>query len=286
MLDISHNIYSYSCDLLCFSSDKKIIIIRKTAVINKKNRSIITLITGRVFPGFAVYICTLLLGACTSINISPDVNALEQAKAENRVMKQNITLAVRENSILKEENIQYKSETGKLKAKVKLLESEIQSLNKKHEQDIALFDEKYENLNKQNQILSQESSTKIRELADTNKEIEERMTKEITRLSGNIRDQEEKFNNERAGIETAFSAKEQEYQKQLAQLKKDILSGVMEIESLKSKLTESEAYLKSAKAALNKQLDLNRELKNKIDSVNGSAGVKQEASRKKDTGTP
>jgi len=255
-------------------------------MINENYKLIITLTRKKTPPYLIICVCCVLLFSCSTINLSPDVNALEQAKAENRVMKQNITLVVRENSILKEENIQYKSETGKLKAKVKLLESEIQSLNKKHEQDIALLDEKYDNLNKQNQILIQESSTRIRELTDTNKEIEERMTKEITRLSGNIRDQEEKFNNERAGIETAFSAKEQEYQKELAQLKKDILSGVMEIESLKSKLTESEADLKSAKAALNKQLELNRELKNKIDSINGSAGIKQEASRKKDTGTP
>lgn len=260
-------------------------IIRIT-MINKKYKLIITLIRRKTPLYMTVCLCSVLLFSCSTINISHDVNALEQIKAENRVMKQNMTLALRENSVLKEENIQYKSETGKLKARVKLLESEIQSLNKKHEQDIALLDERYENLNRQNQILSQESSTKIRELADINKDIEERMTKEITRLSENIRNQEEKFNNERAAAETAFSAKEQEYQKQLAQLKKEILSGVMEIESLKSKLTESEADLKSAKAALIKQQELNRELKSKIDSITGSAGGKQEASRKKDAGIP
>ena len=255
-------------------------------MINKNYKLIITLIRKKTLSYLAVCICSVLLFSCSTINISPDVNALEQIKAEKHVMKQNMTLALRENSVLKEENIQYKSETGKLKARVKLLESEIQSLNKKYEQDIALLDERYENLNKQNQILSQESSTKIRELSDINKEIEERMTKEITRLSENIRNQEEKFNNERAAAETSLSVKEQEYQKQLAQMKKDILSGVMEIESLKSKLTESEADLKSVKTALIKQQELNRELKSKIDSITGSAGGKQEDSRKKDTGTP
>ncbi len=285
MLDILSNIYSYSCDSYLPDVIRLMVRIRIT-MINKKYKLIITLIGMKTLPYLAVCICSVLLFSCSTINVSPDVNALEQIKAEKRVMKQNMTLAVRENSVLKEENIQYKSETGKLKAKVKLLESEILSLNKKHEQDIALLDEKFENLNKQNQILSQESSTKIRELSDINKEIEERMTKEITRLSENIRNQEEKFNNERAATETAFSTKEQEYQKQLAQFKKDILSGVMEIESFKTKLTESESDLKSAKAALIKQQELNRELKNKIDSITGSSGVKQEDSRKKDTGTP
>lgn len=247
-------------------------------MIKRKNSIFISLIRGNASRGLAVNICAIFFCSCTSLNLSPDVKALEQVKAENRVMKQTITLAVRENSVLKEENIQYKSQTGKLKAKVKLLESEIESLNKKHEQDIALLNEKYDNLNKTNMILSQESSTKIKELTDINKDIEERMTKEITRLNENIRNQEEKFNNDRAAIETAFSSKEQDYQKQLAQLKKDILSAVMETESLKSKLTESESNLKSARSELNKQEEINRELKNKIDSLSGSAGEKKDAS--------
>ncbi len=256
------------------------------AMINIKNNRIITFIKVKANLLPAVYICTALFSSCTSLDFYPDVNALEQVKAENRIMKQSITLAVRENSILKEENIQYKSETGKLKAKVKLLESEIESLNKKHEQDVALLNEKYDNLNKKNLMFIHESSIKIKELTEINKDIEERMTKEITRLNENIRNQEEKFNNDRAAIETAFSSKEQEYQKQLAQLKKDMLTSVMDMESLRSKLIESEANYKSAKAELVKQEEINLELKQKIESLAGSAGVKKEGSSEMNTGTP
>ena len=94
---------------------------RIAAVINRKNSKFISLIRGGAVRGLAVNICAIFFCSCTSFNLTPDVNALEQVKAENRVMKQTITLAVRENSVLKEENIQYKSQTGKLKAKVKLL---------------------------------------------------------------------------------------------------------------------------------------------------------------------
>jgi chromosome segregation ATPase len=110
------------------------------------------------------------------------------------------------------------------------------------------------------------------------------MIKEITTLNENIRNQEGRFNNDRAAIETAFSSKEQEYQKHLAQLKKDLLSTEMEMESLKSKLTESESDLKSAKAELVRQEKINVELKKKIDSLKGAAGVKQEVSRVMKTG--
>lgn len=250
-----------------YSVAEKNIIFRIMPVINKNLMQLISIKKKKTVLLTAVLFCPVLICSCASLDSSPDKNVHEQVKAENRIMKQTVTLAVRENSILKEENIQYKSESGKLKAKVKLLESEIESLNKKHDQDIALLNEKYDNIHKKNIILEQESSSKIKELTEINKAIEDRMTKEVTKLNDNIRKQEEKFNNDRAAMETLFSSKEQEYQKQLVQLKKEILTANMEMESLKSKLAESEANYKTAKAELLKQEEVNRELKLKIDSL-------------------
>lgn len=231
-------------------------------------------------------ICFPLILSCTSVNISPDGNVNEQLKGENRIMKKNLTLAVRENSVLKEENIQYKNDNSRLKTRVKLLESEMESLKKKYDQDVALLNEKYETLNKKNIILQQESSSKIEELTSINKVMEEKMTKDITKLNENIRSQEETFNKERAAVELAFSAKEQEYQKQQAQLNKDLLAANMEIESFKSKLSEYESNLSSARAELLKKDEINRELRKKIDSQTKVKEVKKEESPEKDKGNP
>jgi len=228
----------------------------------------------------------MLLTSCTSVNITPDVNLNEQIKAENRIMKKNLTLAVRENSVLKDENIQYKGENSRLNARVKLLESEIESVKKKYDHDIALLNEKYESLNKKNIILGEESSSKIQELSALNKSIEEKMTGEITKLNEIIRKQEEKFNNDRASIETAFSSKELEYQKQLAQIKKDLLTSTMEMESLKSKLAESEANLADAKADIQRREKLSNDLVKKIESLITENEKKKNTQPEIKTGNP
>ncbi len=228
----------------------------------------------------------LLLLSCTSVKITSEGGANEQIKAENRIMKKNLTLALRENSVLKDENILYKGDNSRLNTRIKLLESEMGSLQKKYEQDIALLNEKYENLNKKNIILEQESSFKLQELTSINKALEQKMTGEITQLNENIRKQEEAFNRERAGIETAFLKKELEYQKQLTLLKKEILTATVEMESLKTKLAESESNLSAVKSEIIRKDELNRELKLRIDSLVADKENKKEDSADIKKGNP
>lgn len=233
-----------------------------------------------------IFLCLLLPVSCRSVIISDDSNLNEQIKAENRIMKQNLTLVIRENRVLKDENIQYKDETGRLKTRVKLLDSEMGSLKKKYDQDIALLNEKYDNLNKKNMILEQESSSKIQELVAVNKTMEEKMGGEIKTLNENIRKQEEKFNRERAAIETAFSSKELEYQKQLSQLKQEILTANIEMESLKSKLAESKANLESANDWLAKKEEMNQNLKKQVEVLTAEIEKKKDAAPEIKAGNP
>jgi chromosome segregation ATPase len=242
-------------------------LIRKMVMKEIKNRIMITPLSGKSVVNPMILIFLLLLSSCASVNISSDGNVNEQLKAENRIMKNNLTLAVRENSVLKDENIQYKDNNNKLKTRVRLLESEIESLNKKHQQDIALLAEKYENLSRKNFILEQESSTKIQELTTVNKALEEKLSAEIALLNENMRKQDEKFNKERAAFETAFSSKELQYQKELAQLKKDLLNSSIEMESLKTKLAESGSILEAARTELLKRERINRDLEKKIETL-------------------
>ncbi len=191
--------------------------------------------------------------SCTSIHLNPDSNVNEQLKAENRIMMKNLNLAMRENSVLKDENIQYRDDNSRLNSRIKFLESDIESLKKKYEQDIALQKEKNDNLNKKIAALQSESAAKIKELTDINKALDDRMTSEIGILNENIRKQEEKFISERAAAESLFLAKETEYQKQIAQMRNDAVALKTELESLRSQLAESESGLKTANEAATKR---------------------------------
>lgn len=233
-----------------------------------------------------IFLCLLLPVSCRSVSMFDDKNVVDQIKAENRIMKQNLTLVIRENRVLKDENIQYKDETGRLKTRVKLLDSEMGSLKKKYDQDVALLNEKYDNLNKKNMILEQVSSSKIQELSAVNKAMEEKMGGEIKTLNENIRKQEENFNRERAAIETAFSSKELEYQKQLAQLKQEILSANVEMESLKSKLAESKASLESANDGLLKMEEMNKDLRKQVEALTAKIEKKNDAAPEIKAGNP
>lgn len=260
--------------------------IRKRVMINIKHIKLSVPVNRSSGFKSAVFLCLLLPVSCRSVIISDDRNLNEQIKAENRIMKQNLTLVIRENRVLKDENIQYKDETGRLKTRVKLLDSEMGSLKKKYDQDIALLNEKYDNLNKKNMILEQESSSKIQELVAVNKAMEEKMGGEIKTLNENIRKQEEKFNKDRAAIETAFSTRELEYQKQLAQLKQEILTANIEMESLKSKLAESKAELETANNGLAKKDEMNLSLKKQVESLTAEIEKKKDAAPEIKAGNP
>jgi len=184
--------------------------------------------------------------SCASVSLSSGTSIDEKIQAENRILKKNLTLALRENSVIKDENIGIKDENTHLKSRIKLLESEIESLNKKHAEETNLLNRKYDNLSRKNEILEKESSTKIQQLTQINKSLEEKLSSEITRLTDESRKQEERFNRERLDMETVFAGKEMEYRKEIAALKNGLLAAKTELESMRAALDVTDAKLKAA----------------------------------------
>jgi TolA-binding protein len=58
----------------------------------------------------------------------------DQIEAENRLMRNNLSLAMRENEVLKEENLRYKSEVTQLSDCVARLTSEIADMDQRHQE--------------------------------------------------------------------------------------------------------------------------------------------------------
>lgn len=225
--------------------------------------------------------------SCSSINTNSSGEAgdssAEKVMAENRILRENLALAERENDVLRNENIQYTDENNKIKAHLKMLESEKKSLEKKYTQDIALVNDKYENLSRKYTSLEKESSARIKELTDLNKQQEEKMTGEIALLNESIRNQEKKYNSDIEKLERAISDNELAYKKESAALNSRLEEFKGKIDIAAADLNKSEKDKNECIASnleKEKEIDL---LKSRVSELSGQvdSSVKQTAGYKK-----
>lgn len=147
----------------------------------------------------------------------------EKLKAENRLMKNTLDLAKRENKVLKEENRQYKAETTRLKMEIRGLHGEIDSLNRKYDTDMFGVTEQYGNVRDQYALLEESTSKKIRELTDLNRKLEKQMKDEISRLKAGMADQT-----------TSFVVLEKEFAAQLSSMETSLAEKAATIISMKA----------------------------------------------------
>jgi len=236
------------------------------------------------FVQLIFFFCLMFLFSCASSEIFRNGDDGEQVKAENRIMKKNLTLALRENSVLKDENFQYKNDNISIRSKIRLAESEIHALKKKNELDLALFNQKYEKLEKEYSILEAEGTLRINKLAAANKTLEEKIAIDTAEFRKILKKQEEEFNIKRAAIEKDFIVKDTEYKKELERLDAAIINANINIESLKKKLSESDAEVKSAKTEILKKEEINRELKRTINRLTALIERKNDISSELNTG--
>ncbi|PIP41570.1 MAG: hypothetical protein COX19_03210 [Desulfobacterales bacterium CG23_combo_of_CG06-09_8_20_14_all_51_8] len=160
-----------------------------------------------------------LVTSCASIpGRGPDTPE-DHIKAENRMMNKNLDLALRENEVLKTENMGYKSDVATLNEKVLNLNAEIQSVNKKYNEDMAQMNESYEDLCLRFESLERESDVTIAELTDINMALEKKNADEITKFKGLLQAQSDSFNSERDSLKAEFASRMMEMEKQLASVK-------------------------------------------------------------------
>jgi len=148
-----------------------------------------------------------LLMACASMPTMPVMatsqnKALDQDQvhAENRMMKKNLELALRENEVLKTENARYKSQVKELNNAVSKLNEDIASLTLKYDEDTARLNDELTRLNESYEILvndftraDQESCQKISELTAQNTGLQKELAEETDRLNTIIKDQKASF---------------------------------------------------------------------------------------------
>ena len=213
-----------------------------------------------------------LAAACASMPSMPmmplgqnQAIAKDQVHAENRVMKKNLELALRENEVLKTENAQYKSHVKELDDTISTLNADIKSLNAKYDEDTTRMGEEIVRLNESYDILvtnftqaEQESSRKISELTQQTTGLEKQLADETARLNGIIKDQKASFD---AQIETAGEALAAA-KTECASREKDLQNQLSE---LNQKFTEKDTAFKALESSRQEDLKKAVALKKTID---------------------
>ncbi len=228
----------------------------------------------------AVLACVGML-ACSSSGKNGTAPLAEQLRAENSLVKKRLVLAERENAVVKDENLQCKSDGRQLAARVEKLTADIAALEDRYRKDIALRESQYQTLQQKNAVLSKESSEKIRELSELNRSTESKLGGEIARLNDEIRKLQESFTKERETVRNDNAKRELSLSREIEALKQLVADKEAEAASHKTALAAFERrFEEKSKEAETKEIELkNREqdirhLKEKIDALQKEAAVR------------
>lgn len=193
-----------------------------------------------------IMVLIVVLGAaasCASISGQHRDILREQLKAENRLIKKNSELALRENEVLKRENAQHRSEIEKLTETAQQLTDDLDSLNRKYQEDMARLDDAYKNLYDQFITLKLESDEKIQELTSSNELLEKRFAKEVSKLNGLLEEQKVAFHTERDLLKAGFESKIKKLEARLALSRQESDEKEKTIESLEKDRQEVQARI-------------------------------------------
>ena len=200
------------------------------------------------------FFCILVMlaaPACTALSGNRAAGPDETLRAENRLMKNNLDLALRENRVFKEENQQHKAETGRLRKEIRRLHDDIDSLNRKYDTDMAGMTEQYNDISDRYSVLEESTDKKIRELTDLNRNLDKKMKGEISRLNTRIADQKAASEKSRLALEKDFTDR---------------------VSSMDASLAEKEATISSMKAMYDEALVQIENLRRQIEKYKAAFG--------------
>ncbi|HQP47220.1 MAG TPA: hypothetical protein PKX12_00710 [Spirochaetota bacterium] len=191
-----------------------------------------------------------------------------QLKSENALMSGSLKMLKRENSVIREENIDYKRSLSQNVARVESLESENRSIKEKHARDIALWKNRYAGAVAEGAILKKESSEKIRELTELKNTIEARLSADIAGLNEALRKSEQDRGKEREDLKKQLADREYVLSNEIEVLKKAIAAKEGEVADLAEKNRELAMKVKEAQDRLEVLLREKSNSENSIQSLN------------------
>jgi chromosome segregation ATPase len=173
-----------------------------------------------------------------------------QLKSENALMSGSLKMLKRENSVIREENIDYKRSLSQNVARVESLESENRSIREKHVRDIALWKNRFNGAVAECTILKKESSEKIKELTELKNTIEARLSADIAGLNEALRKNEQDRGKEREDLKKQLADREYVLSNEIEVLKKAVARKEGEVADLTEKNRELVMQAKEAQERL------------------------------------
>lgn len=214
-----------------------------------------------------LYVLLCVTVSCASIPGQNHDALQDQLKAENRLMKKNSELALRENEVLKTENAQYKSEAKKLGEAVQRLTGDLEALKGKYDEDMARANDAYEDLCNHFTVLEIESDQTIQTLIESYAALEKQCSDEVSNLNHQLNEQQKSFSAERNLLKTGFESRIKELDVLLGSSRQESSEKDKKIESLEedqqkagSKIIDLEKTIHNQNEKINRFETLNQDL--------------------------
>ncbi len=194
--------------------------------------------------------------SCAAVS-GPARDALEdQLQAENRLIKKNSELALRENEVLKTENANCRSEVKKLHEVLQQIQADLDALNQKYAQDMEKANEAYQNLCEHFSALEMESDKKIRTLTESNASLEKKLSDEASRFNQLLKEQKDAFLSEKNMLQTEYEEKIKTLEIQLALFRKESEEKKQHIELLEKNKQDDQTKINNLEKTIKEFKDL------------------------------
>ncbi|KJS29315.1 MAG: hypothetical protein VR64_21010 [Desulfatitalea sp. BRH_c12] len=233
-----------------------------------------------IFILIALVTVTACVTTSQEIRIPPD--ATNRMMAENRQMKKRLLLIERENDILKQENLQYRLKTKQLSANIQKLNTDLDTLNEKYQNDTALNEEQIRNLEQKYSLLENDSALKISELSFLVTDLEMKRAQEIKALNELIASQNNAFSKQLDDFKQQSAQREFELSSALNATKKTLDAKELEVSTLRAANSEIAVQL----TALTEQLAQSQFARDQIERELKSMKAATEVSFQKLKGGP
>jgi len=206
--------------------------VRMTANPSDRENQPVPNLAAIIFILIALVTVTACVTTSQEIRIPPD--ATNRMMAENRQMKKRLLLIERENDILKQENLQYRLKTKQLSANIHKLNTDLNTLNEKYQNDTALNEEQIRNLEQKYSLLENDSTLKITELTVLVADLEMKRAQEIKALNEQIASQNNAFSKQLDELTQQSAQREFELSSALNAAKKTLDAKEFEVSTLKA----------------------------------------------------
>jgi chromosome segregation ATPase len=202
----------------------------------------------------------LTLTACAGMPGGPALHTgaapRDQIEAENRLMRNNLSLAVRENEVLKEENLRYKSEVTQLSDCVARLTADIEAKDSLHQDRMAEIMILFDQLRLQQSEMEMDYCLTVDELRSSNAAIGKETSAKLEELTAALKRRDEASRDAVAAVKAEFDEKLEKYAR--------------EVSAIERLLTETQAALKDLGERMENFSTARQEVRSQMEAIQTS----------------